>query len=45
MITKRNLVARYAQRCGAGQHVSKQGKLAPRAKQKHKFIKEMKQYG
>jgi len=45
MRPKRNLVARFAQRCGTGRHVSKQGKLAPRAKHKQHFIKEMKHYG
>lgn len=45
MRPKRNLVARFAQRCGTGRHVSKQGNLAPRAKRKQHFIKEMRGYG
>lgn len=45
MTPKRNQVARFAPKCGAGPHVSKQGKLAPRAKHKQHFIKEMKRYG
>lgn len=44
MFTKRNFVAKYAKTSGAGTHVQKTGKLAPRAKIKQRFIKEIKEY-
>lgn len=44
MFSKRNFVAKYAKISGAGAHVQKTGKLAPRAKVKQRFIKELKEY-
>lgn len=36
-----NFVAKHAQTCGAGQHVSKTGKFAPRNRQKKAWKKEI----
>lgn len=44
MLSKRNFVAKNAKISGAGTHVQKTGKLAPRAKVKQRFIKELKEY-
>jgi len=44
MTSNRNFVAKYAKTSGAGTHVQKTGKLAPRAKVKQRFIKELKEY-
>jgi len=43
-IQSRNFVAKHAQRSGAGVHVSKKGKYAPRHKQKRDWKKELKDY-
>lgn len=37
----RNFVAKHMQKCGAGTHVSKKGKLAPRNRQKKAWKKEI----
>ncbi|MGI0076020.1 MAG: hypothetical protein ACREAU_01270 [Nitrosopumilaceae archaeon] len=36
-----NLVAKYTQRCGAGEHTPKQGKHVPRCKDKHMWQQEV----
>jgi len=44
-IKTRNFVAKHARNMsGAGQHVDKKGKKAPRHKQKHAWKKEVRNY-
>ena len=43
-IKPRNFVAKNAQRSGAGTHVDKKGKKAPRNRQKREWKREVKQH-